>query len=45
MIYDRRYSPFLFNQSGAVFIPAESVYAVFEVKQELSRETVRDEAR
>ena len=41
VIYDRQYSPFLFNQGGAVFIPAESVYAVFEVKQELSGETVR----
>lgn len=41
VIYDRQYSPFLFSQGGAVFIPAESVYAVFEVKQELSGETVR----
>lgn len=41
VIYDRQYSPFLFNQGGAVFIPAESVYAVFEVKQDLSRETLR----
>ncbi len=35
VIHDRQYSPFLFNQDGAVFIPAESVYAVFEIKQEL----------
>jgi uncharacterized protein DUF6602 len=36
VIYDRQYSPFLFKQGGAVFIPAESVYAVFEVKQDLT---------
>jgi hypothetical protein len=41
VIYDRQYSPFLFKQGGAVFIPAESVYAVFEVKQGLSAETIR----
>lgn len=44
VVYDRQYSPFLFKQDGAVFIPAESVYAVFEVKQELTAETVRDAA-
>lgn len=36
VIYDRQYSPFLFKQDQAVFIPAESVYAVFEVKQTLT---------
>lgn len=40
VIYDRQYSPFLFLQDGVSYIPAESVYAVFEVKQELSGETV-----
>ena len=28
---------FVFNQDGAIYIPAESVYAVFEVKQELDK--------
>lgn len=37
VIYDRQYSPFVFNQDGAIYIPAESVYAVFEVKQELDK--------
>lgn len=37
VIYDRQYSPFVFNQDGAIYIPAESVYAVFEVKQELNK--------
>src|SRR5208282_2750568 len=36
VIYDRQYSPFLFNQDGAKHVPAESVYAVLELKQELN---------
>lgn len=39
VIYDQQYSPFVFKQDGAIYIPAESVYAVFEVKQELNKET------
>ena len=41
VIYDRQYSPFLYNQANQRYIPAESVYAVLEVKQDLSREHVR----
>lgn len=37
VIYDRQYSPLLFEVGGAHFIPAESVYAVFEVKQHLDK--------
>jgi hypothetical protein len=37
VIYDRQYSPFIFRQDSAIFIPAESVYAVIEVKQELDK--------
>jgi len=33
VVHDRQYSPLLFEHSGATYIPAESVYAVFEVKQ------------
>ncbi len=40
VIYDRQYSPLLFNRSGTLFIPAESVYAVLEVKQDLDRGNV-----
>jgi hypothetical protein len=40
VIYDRQYSPFLFNQDGARYIPSESVYAVFEVRQELNANNV-----
>jgi hypothetical protein len=40
VIYDQQYSPFLFNQDGALYIPAESVYAVFEIKQTLNKENI-----
>ena len=33
VIFDRQYSPFIFNFEGEYVIPAESVYAVFEAKQ------------
>jgi hypothetical protein len=41
VVYDRQYSPFLYNQANQRYVPAESVYAVLEVKQDLSREHVR----
>jgi hypothetical protein len=37
VIYDRQYSPLLFHQDGVLYVPAESVYAVFDVKQQLGR--------
>lgn len=37
VIFDRQYSPLLFNQDNALYIPAESVYAIIEVKQDLSK--------
>lgn len=40
VVYDRQYSPFLFNQDNAIYIPSESVYAVFEVKPSLSKQVV-----
>jgi hypothetical protein len=40
VIFDRQYSPFLFNQAGAIYIPAESVYGVIEVKQDLNKEEI-----
>ena len=36
VIYDNLYTPFIFNKDGFKYVPAESVYAVFEVKQDLS---------
>ncbi|MCC6369947.1 MAG: hypothetical protein IT236_02955, partial [Bacteroidia bacterium] len=32
VIYDQQYTPFVFSQNGIHYIPAEGVYAVFEVK-------------
>jgi hypothetical protein len=40
VIYDQHYSPFLFNQENARYIPAESVYAVLEVKQGLNASNI-----
>lgn len=40
VIFDRHFSPFLFHQEGAIYIPAESVYAVFEIKQVLTKKEV-----
>ena len=33
VVFDRQYSPFIFNYEEQTIIPAESVYAVFEAKQ------------
>jgi hypothetical protein len=35
VVFDRQYSPFVFQHEGVNVIPAESVYAVFEAKQSL----------
>jgi len=40
VIYDHQYSPLLYNQFNQRFIPAESVYCVIEVKQDLNRKHV-----
>ncbi len=37
VIHDRQYSPLIFKQGDTQYVPAESVYAVFEVKQELDK--------
>lgn len=37
VIYDRQYSYLAFNQNGRLYLPAESVYAVFEIKQTLNK--------
>lgn len=41
VVYDRQYSPFLLNHEGQCVVPAESVYAVFEVKQSIDAAQVR----
>lgn len=35
VIYDNWFTPFIFNQNGFKYIPAEGVYAVFEVKPDI----------
>jgi hypothetical protein len=40
VIHDRHYCPLLFEMDGQKYIPAESVYAAFEVKQELSKSEI-----
>lgn len=40
VIYDRQYSPLLYNRTNHRFIPAESVYGVLEVKQDINRDHI-----
>ena len=40
VVFDRQYSPFIFNYQGQTIIPAESVYAVFEAKQAINADQV-----
>lgn len=41
VIHDRQYSPFVVNYGSGLFVPAESVYAVLEVKPTINAEYVR----
>jgi hypothetical protein len=36
VVFDRQYSPLVFQHEGQTIIPAESVYAVFEAKQSIA---------
>jgi hypothetical protein len=36
LVFDRQYSPFIFDFEGEAVIPAESVYAAFEAKQSIN---------
>ncbi len=40
VIYDTQYTPFILNKRGVIYIPVESVYAVFEAKQEISKSNI-----
>ena len=40
VIYDTHFSPIIFENNGEKYIPAESVYAVFEVKQDLTKDHI-----
>lgn len=41
VIYDNLYSPLIFNDGTRKYIPAESVYAVFEVKPEINKDYIQ----
>lgn len=41
IIHDRQYSPLLFKKDKRLFVPAESVYAVFEVKPHIDSRSLR----
>ncbi|WP_371999038.1 hypothetical protein P7L68_00470 (plasmid) [Tistrella mobilis] len=41
VIFDRQYTPFIFRNEGAIYVPAESVYAVFEAKQTINASMIR----
>lgn len=38
VIFDRQYSPLIFEDNGLLYVPAESVYASFEVKPKLTKD-------
>lgn len=40
IVYDRYYSPLILQRDSALYVPAESVYAVLEVRQTLSKENI-----
>lgn len=40
IIFDRQYSPFVFKMDSTEYIPAESVYSAFEIKQTLNRDNL-----
>jgi hypothetical protein len=45
VIYDRQYTPRIFQRERLLYVPAESVYAVFEVRQEMSKANIRYAAK
>lgn len=45
VIFDRQYSPLIYKQEETIFIPVECVYAVIEVKTQLTKEEVVDSSK
>ena len=45
IIYDAQYSYLVFHQNNTLVIPAESVYAVFEIKQRLNKRYIEEAQR
>jgi hypothetical protein len=42
IIFDRQYSPLLYNDKGVYYVPAESVYAIAEIKQKINKALLTD---
>ena len=40
VVYDNFHSPPIIEQDGYKYVPAESVYAIFEIKQEMTKEHI-----
>lgn len=40
VVFDRQYSPLVFEHEGCIVVPAESVYAAFEVKQAVDKGSI-----
>lgn len=41
IIYDNNFTPTFWGERGYIYVPAESVHAVFEIKQEITKEYLR----
>lgn len=41
VLFDRQYTPLIFEHKGQLVVPAEAAYAVFESKQEINAEYIR----
>ena len=41
VLFDRQYTPLIFEHHGQFVVPAEAVYAVFESKQEINTKLVK----
>lgn len=41
IIYDSQFTPYLLNRDGVLYVPAESVYAVVEVKQKITKRYIK----
>ncbi len=41
IIFDRHYTPFVFHQNGAKYIPCEAVYAIVECKQDITPANIK----
>jgi len=40
VLYDRQYTPLIFELEGEIVVPAEAVYVVFESKQEINAQYI-----